>query len=50
MNRKDYQRPTMEVIEAEVEFQILAGSYSMSTQGGREQLTDGADDISDWNE
>ena len=50
MNKKDYQKPMTEVIEADVESQILAGSpYSMQTTGGREQLSDGTSELG-WDE
>ena len=46
MKRKEYQKPMTEVIEADVESQILAGSpYTMSAEGGREQLSDGTEDL-----
>jgi len=46
MKRKIYQEPTTEVVECEQEVELLAGSpYSMSAEGGRDQLTDGTDDL-----
>jgi len=50
MNRKDYQKPTMKVVQLQHRSQILAGSpYSMTTTGGREQLSDGTEDLG-WDE
>ncbi len=50
MNKKDYQKPTMKVVQLKHQSHILAGSpYSMQTTGGREQLSDGTNDLG-WNE
>ena len=49
MKTKVYQRPTMKVVQLQ-QRGFLMSSYTMTTTGGRNQLTDGADDISDWNE
>ena len=50
MNKKDYQKPTMKVVKLQHRSQILAGSpYSMTTTGGREQLSDGTEDLG-WDE
>ena len=46
MKKKEYERPTMEVVQLKHECQILAGSpYSMSAEGGREQLDDDTDEL-----
>ena len=46
MKRKDYERPTMNVVKLQHRNQILTGSpYTMSAGGEREQLTDGTDDL-----
>ena len=40
MNKKEYQKPVMEVIEADIEQQILAGSVtSLTTSGLDDDLT-----------
>ena len=40
MTKKEYQKPVMEVIEADIEQQILAGSVtSVTTDGLDEYLT-----------
>jgi len=39
----------MQVVQLQHRSQILAGSYLMSTQGGREQLSNGTDDLG-WDE
>jgi hypothetical protein len=50
MKRKNYERPTMKVVQLQHQSQILAGSpYSMSAGGGRGQLTNGTDDLG-WDE
>lgn len=38
MNRKEYQKPMMEVIEADVESQILAASSYETTGTGRTSI------------
>jgi hypothetical protein len=49
MNKKDYLKPTMKVVQLQHRSQILAGSYTMTTTGGRNQLSNGTDDLG-WNE
>jgi hypothetical protein len=50
MNKKDYQKPTMNIVKLQHGSHILQGSpYSMETTGGRNQLSDGTDDLG-WNE
>ncbi len=45
MTKKEYQKPVMEVIEADIEQQILAGSVtSVTTSGLDDDLDDGLDD------
>ena len=46
MKRKDYEKPTMQVVKLQNGSQILAGSpYSMSAKGGREQLDDDTESL-----
>ena len=46
MRRKDYEKPTTKVVQLRHKSQILAGSpYTMSAEGGREQLSDGTEDL-----
>ena len=49
MKRKDYQKPTMRVVKLQHRCQLLAGSYTMTTTGGRNQLSNGTDDLG-WSE
>ena len=48
MNRKDYQKPTMKVVQLQ-QRGFLMSSYTMTTTGGREQLSDGTEDLG-WDE
>ena len=38
MTKKEYQKPVMEVIEADIEQQILAGSVTNLTTSGLDEL------------
>ena len=49
MKQKDYLKPTMKVVQLQHRSQILAGSYTMTTTGGRNQLSNGTDDLG-WSE
>ncbi|MBR6276677.1 MAG: hypothetical protein IKR31_07090 [Prevotella sp.] len=46
MNKKDYQKPTMKVVQLQHRSHILTGSpYTMSANGGREQLEDDTENL-----
>jgi hypothetical protein len=49
MNKKTYQKPTMQVVQLQQQSHILVGSYTMSARGSRGQLSDGTNDLG-WNE